>query len=106
MHELLITGKNQRRKGIKTLDLAKRLLDRGYYAPTVYFPITVEEAMLIEPTESESKQTIDAFCDAMLALIQETNDVPELVLNAPVRTPVSRVDEAQAARHPILRWES
>ncbi len=105
MHEALLSGRRQKRNGVKTLDIAKRLLDYGYYAPTVYFPIVIEEAMLIEPTESESKETIDAFCDAMLAIAGEAQDSPEMVLNAPTHTPVRRLDEATAARRPILRWQ-
>ncbi len=104
MHEALLSGRRQKRHGVKTLDMAKRLLDHGYYAPTVYFPLTVEEAMLIEPTESESKETIDAFCDAMLAIAEEAATDPDAVINAPEFTPVRRLDEATAARHPILRW--
>ncbi len=104
MHEVLLSGRRQKRNGIKTLDIAKRLLDYGYYAPTVYFPIVIEEAMLIEPTESESRETIDAFCDAMIAIAEEAQDSPQTILDAPQRTPVRRLDEATAARHPILHW--
>jgi glycine dehydrogenase subunit 2 len=104
MHEALLTGKKQRRNGVRTLDIAKRLLDYGYYAPTVYFPLIVEEAMLIEPTESESKESIDAFCDALLAIAQEVETEPELVTSAPHVTPVRRLDEATAARKPVLHW--
>jgi glycine dehydrogenase subunit 2 len=106
MHEVLLSGRRQKRHGVKTLDMAKRLLDHGYYAPTVYFPLTVEEAMLIEPTESESRETIDAFCDAMLAIAAEAEADPQAVVNAPEYTPVRRLDEATAARHPILRWDA
>lgn len=106
MHEALLSGRRQKRNGVKTLDIAKRLLDHGYYAPTVYFPITVEEAMLIEPTEAESKETIDAFCDAMLAIAEEASTDPDTVINAPESTPVRRLDEVTAARHPILRWQA
>ncbi|MGE0058156.1 MAG: aminomethyl-transferring glycine dehydrogenase subunit GcvPB [Dehalococcoidia bacterium] len=105
MHEALITGRRQRnRNGVKTLDIAKRLLDYGFYAPTVYFPLVVDEAMLIEPTESESKESIDAFCDALLAIAREAEENPELVQSAPHLTPVRRLDEATAARKPILHW--
>jgi glycine dehydrogenase subunit 2 len=104
MHEALLTGRKQRRQDVKTLDIAKRLLDYGYYAPTVYFPLVVDEAMLIEPTESESKESIDAFCEAMLAIAKEAESDPELVKSAPHVTPVRRLDEATAARKPILHW--
>jgi glycine dehydrogenase subunit 2 len=105
MHEALLTGRSQKRLGVKTLDIAKRLLDYGFYAPTVYFPLVVEEAMLIEPTETESREAIDAFCDAMLAIAHEAETEPELVRSAPHSTPVRRLDEATAARHPVLRWQ-
>jgi glycine dehydrogenase subunit 2 len=106
MHEALLTGRRQKqRSGVRTLDIAKRLLDYGYYAPTVYFPLVVEEAMLIEPTETESKEAIDAFCDAMLAIAREAESEPETVRSAPHTTPVRRLDEATAARKPVLRWE-
>lgn len=105
MHEALLTGRKQRRNhNVRTLDIAKRLLDYGYYAPTVYFPLIVEEAMLIEPTESETKEAIDAFCDVMLTIAREAEENPEVVLSAPQETPVRRLDEAGAARRPIVRW--
>jgi glycine dehydrogenase subunit 2 len=105
MHEALLTGRKQRNQNdVRTLDIAKRLLDYGYYAPTVYFPLVVDEAMLIEPTESESKESIDAFCDAMLAIAEEAASDPDLVKTAPHVTPVRRLDEATAARKPILHW--
>ena len=106
LHEALLTGKKQRENGVRTLDIAKRLLDYGYYAPTVYFPLVVDEAMLIEPTESESKEAIDAFCEAMLKIAQEAEFDPDLVTSAPHVTPVRRLDEATAARKPILRWQT
>ena len=106
LHEALLTGKKQRQNDVRTLDIAKRLLDYGYYAPTIYFPLVVDEALLIEPTESESKEAIDAFCDAMLAIAQESESDPELVTSAPHVTPVRRLDEAKAARKPILRWKT
>jgi glycine dehydrogenase subunit 2 len=105
MHEALLTGRRQKRAGVKTLDIAKRLLDYGFYAPTVYFPLVVEEAMLIEPTETESKEAIDAFCEAMLAIAREAETDPDLVRSAPHSTSVRRLDEATAARHPVLRWQ-
>jgi glycine dehydrogenase subunit 2 len=105
MHEALLSGRGQKRNGVRTIDIAKRLLDYGYYAPTVYFPLIVEEAMLIEPTESETKEAIDAFCDAMLAIAREAETDPDLLHEAPHSTPVRRLDEATAARRPILRWK-
>jgi glycine dehydrogenase subunit 2 len=104
MHEALFSAKRQKAHGVKALDIAKRLLDYGFHSPTMYFPLVVEEALLIEPTESESKETIDAFCDAMLAIAREAETEPELVRGAPHTTPLRRLDEAAAARKPRLRW--
>ncbi len=87
-----------------TLDVAKRLIDYGYHPPTIYFPLVVHGALMIEPTETESKQMIDEFCDALLAIAEEAKSAPELLKQAPVRAKVKRLDEATAARKPILRW--
>jgi glycine cleavage system P protein (glycine dehydrogenase) subunit 2 len=84
--------------------VAKRLLDHGFHAPTVYFPLTVEEAMLIEPTETESVETLDAFADALISIAGEADTDPEIVRGAPHSAPVRRLDEAAAARNPNLRW--
>ncbi len=104
MHEVVISGSRQKAKGVKTLDIAKRLIDYGFHPPTVYFPLTVDEAMMIEPTESETKETLDAFCDAMLAIAKEAEETPDLVRDAPTTAPLRRLDEATAARKPVLRW--
>jgi len=104
MHEVVFSGSRQKAKGVKTLDIAKRLIDYGFHPPTIYFPLMVDEAMLIEPTETESKETLDAFCDAMLAIAREAEDEPEVVRSAPHRAPLRRLDEATAARKPVLRW--
>lgn len=98
MHEFVLSGEWQKEKGIKTLDMAKRLLDFGFHAPTIYFPLIVHEAMMIEPTETESKETLDAFIDAMIQIAKECETNPETLLQAPKTTPVSRLDEARAAR--------
>jgi glycine dehydrogenase subunit 2 len=104
-HEFVISAKWQKEKyGVKALDIAKRLLDYGYHPPTIYFPLIVEEALMIEPTESESKETLDAFCDAMIAIAKECETNPDLVKNAPYTTPVKRLDEAKAARELKLRF--
>jgi len=92
------------RTGVRTLDVAKRLIDKGYHPPTIYFPLTVEEGMLIEPTETESLETLDAFADALLEIAREAVEDPELVKTAPHAAPVRRLDEATAARQPNLRW--
>ncbi len=105
MHEFVLSGARQRREhGVRTLDIAKRLLDYGYHPPTVYFPLLVEEAMMVEPTETEPLDALDAFVNALLAIAQEVESEPELVSGAPYTTPVRRLDEAGAARNPDLRW--
>ena len=98
MHEFVASGNKQKEKGIKTLDIAKRLLDKGFHAPTIYFPLNVSEAIMIEPTETESKQTLDDFIQAMLEINQECETNPEIVLNAPFNTPVRRVDDVKAVK--------
>lgn len=105
MHECIFTDRLQHRYGVTTLDIAKRLLDYGHHPPTIYFPLVVSGALMIEPTETETPETLDAFADAMLAIAQEAKDHPEWVRNAPHSTPVRRLDEARAARKPVLRWE-
>jgi glycine dehydrogenase subunit 2 len=91
--------------GVRTLDIAKRLIDHGYHPPTIYFPLIVEECLLIEPTETESIETLYAFADALIAVAAEAHDDPELLLTAPHDAPVRRLDEATAARQPDLRWQ-
>jgi glycine dehydrogenase subunit 2 len=100
-HEFVMSGKGLA-NGVRTLDVAKRLLDFGYHPPTIYFPLNVEECIMIEPTETESKETLDAFIDTMIRIAEEAERDPELVLNAPYTTVVNRLDEAQAARKPVL----
>jgi glycine dehydrogenase subunit 2 len=104
MHEVLFSGRRQKAQGAKTLDIAKRMIDYGYHPPTIYFPLVVEEALMIEPTESESKETLDAFCEAMLQIAREAEESPELLREAPHAAPLRRLDEATAARKPVLRW--
>jgi len=106
-HEFVISAKWQKEKcGVRALDIAKRLLDYGFHPPTIYFPLIVEEALMIEPTETESKETLDAFCDAMIKIAKECEADPELVRNAPHTTPVRRLDEARAARELNLRYQA
>jgi glycine dehydrogenase subunit 2 len=105
LHEVVFSDKNQLPNDVHTLDIAKRLMDFGFHPPTIYFPLIVSGALMIEPTESEPKEELDAFCDAMLAIAKEAEERPELVRSAPHTTPVRRLDEARAARNPILRWE-
>lgn len=103
-HEFVLSGRRQKKLGVRTLDMAKRLLDFGYHPPTIYFPLNVEEGMMIEPTETESKETLDAFCDALIQIAKEAEEDPEMVQTAPHTTVVSRLDETQAARKPVLRY--
>jgi len=104
MHEFVLSGAPMKRElQIKTLDLAKRLLDFGVHPPTVYFPLIVDEALLIEPTETETKETLDRFADIVAEILREAAEDPEVARNAPYTTPVRRLDEAQAARHPVVR---
>jgi len=105
LHEAVFTDKELEAKtGVKTLDVAKRLIDYGFHPPTVYFPLVVRGALMIEPTETETKQTLDAFVEAMLSIKSEAESDPELVKSAPHLTRVGRLDEARAARRPRLRW--
>lgn len=104
MHELVLSGSKQKALGVRTMDVAKRLMDFGFHPPTVYFPLIVDEALMIEPTESENVETLDRFADAMLEIAREARESPETVHAAPHTTPVGRVDEAGAARQPNLCW--
>ncbi len=103
-HEFVLSGKRQKQRGVRTTDIAKRLLDYGIHAPTIYFPLIVDEAIMIEPTETEPLEALDAFAEAMIQIAQEVERDPETVKSAPHRTPVGRLDEARAARRPVLRW--
>jgi glycine dehydrogenase subunit 2 len=103
-HEFVLSGSRQKKLGVRTLDMAKRLLDFGYHPPTIYFPLNVEECMMIEPTETESKETMDAFADVMIQIAKEVEENPEVVLDAPHTTIIGRLDEVQAARQPVLRY--
>jgi glycine dehydrogenase subunit 2 len=105
MHECVLTDRNLHDTGVSTLDVAKRLIDYGYHPPTVYFPLIVNGAIMIEPTESESLEGLDRFADALLAIAEEAREDPELVRTAPHHTRRSRLDETRAARQPILRWQ-
>jgi len=105
MHEVVFTDKRQSRKGVHTLDIAKRLIDYGFHPMTIYFPLIVSGAMLIEPTESVGRQELDQFIDAMRSIAREALEDPEMVLAAPHSTRIGRLDEAAAARRPVLRWK-
>ena len=102
-HEFVASARNLP-NGMKALDLAKGLLERGFYAPTIYFPLIVPEAVMVEPTETESKATLDAFTDAVREIVQLAHDDPERLHREPTSLPVGRLDEVAAARNPVLRW--
>jgi glycine dehydrogenase subunit 2 len=105
MHEFVATAKPLRdRTGIRAMDVAKRLIDLGYHPSTVYFPLVVDEAMMVEPTETETKATLEAYAEALRRAAREAREEPDLLRAAPVTTPVRRLDEARAARHLVLRW--
>jgi glycine dehydrogenase subunit 2 len=105
MHEVVLSARVLKQEyGVSALDVAKRLIDYGIHPPTMYFPLIVEEALMIEPTETESRETLDSFIDVMKAIAREAKESPELLRDAPHNTPNTRLDEARAARHPDLRW--
>ena len=105
MHECVFTGERQvQESGVHTTDIAKRLLDYGFHPPTIYFPLIVREAIMIEPTETESKETLDEFCEAMISIAREARENPDLVKSAPLTTPVKRLDDVLAARKPDVCW--
>jgi glycine dehydrogenase subunit 2 len=104
MHEFVLSGGPMKRElGVRTLDLAKRLLDYGFHPPTVYFPLLVEEALMVEPTETETRETLDAFADAIGAILREAATDPAIAAGAPYSTPVRRLDEVAAAKEPVIR---
>lgn len=103
-HEFVSSAKHLKKHGVRVMDIAKRLIDLGFHPPTVYFPLVVEEALMVEPTETESKETIDALADAMNRAVREASSDPDLLHDAPVTTPVRRPDEARAARDLRIRW--
>jgi glycine dehydrogenase subunit 2 len=105
MHEFVLGGEPMKRElQLRTLDLAKRLLDFGFHPPTVYFPLLVDEALMVEPTETETRETLDAFAEAIAAILREAEgEGPEVARGAPYSTPVRRLDEVVAAKHPIIR---
>lgn len=105
-HEFVISGSKQKALGVRTLDIAKRLLDFNYHPPTIYFPLNVSECMMIEPTETESKETLDGFIDTMIQIAEEAENDPDIVLEAPHTTVIGRLDETLAARKPVLRYEA
>lgn len=105
-HEFVLSGSKQKEHGVRTLDMAKRLLDFGVHPPTIYFPLNVEEGMMIEPTETESKETLDYFIDAMIQIAEEAKNDSDKVLEAPHSTIIDRLDETTAARKPVLKFDN
>lgn len=103
-HEFVMAGLKGAPKGVSTLDVAKRLLDYGYHPPTIYFPLIIDSALMIEPTETESKETLDGFIDSMIKIAEEAKENPEILINAPHNTPVKRLDEVKAARNPVVKY--
>ena len=105
MHEFVVSARQLKREyGVSALDVAKRLMDYGFHPPTIYFPLIVPEALMIEPTETEPKERLDEFADAMLAIAREVKDDPEVVKSAPTSRPVRRLDEVKAAKQPVVRY--
>jgi glycine dehydrogenase subunit 2 len=104
-HEFVFDGLKDKSTGVTTMDVAKRLLDYGYHAPTIYFPLLFHESLMIEPTENESKETLDGFIDVMRKIAEEAKTDPELVKTAPHTTPIGRVDDVLAAKHPITTYK-
>jgi glycine cleavage system P protein (glycine dehydrogenase) subunit 2 len=105
MHECVLSSDSAKMNGVKTIDVAKRLLDYGFYAPTIYFPLIVPEALMIEPTETESKDMLDCFIDVMSRIHKESQDNPDMLKNAPHEMPIKRLDEVAAARNPDISWK-
>ena len=105
MHEFVFNGLKDKSTGVTTMDVAKRLLDYGYHAPTIYFPLLFHEAMMIEPTENESKETIDGFIQVMRTIATEAAENPDLVKSAPTNATITRIDDVQAAKNPILTYK-
>jgi glycine dehydrogenase subunit 2 len=104
LHECVFTDKKQIEYGVSTLDIAKRLIDYGFHPPTIYFPLVVNGALMIEPTETESRESIDQFIDAMIRIAGEAKENPQSLHDAPMKSKITRVDEVTAARKPVLRW--
>ncbi len=104
MHECVFTDKYQHEYGVTTLDIAKRLIDYGFHPPTIYFPLVVSGALMVEPTETEPKETIDNFIETMINISEEAKENPDILKNAPTKTRITRVDEVRAARYPVLKW--
>jgi len=106
MHEFVLSAQRQKKEDVSAMDISKRLIDFGFHPPTTYFPLIVKEALMIEPTETESRETLDEFIEAMIQIAKEAEEQPDKVQNAPHKSPIGRLDETKAARKPKLRWQS
>ena len=106
MHECVFSASRQAKSGVHAIDIAKYLIDKGYHPPTIYFPLIVKESIMIEPTETESKETLDEFIDVMIEIARLAKENPSAVTQAPLHMPIKRLDETKAAREPNLRWQS
>ena len=104
-HEFVFDGLRDKSTGVTTLNVAKRLLDHGYHAPTIYFPLLFHESLMIEPTETESRETLDRFVEVMRSIAREARETPDVVINAPQNTPITHPDDTEAALHPILTYD-
>jgi glycine dehydrogenase subunit 2 len=104
-HEFVFNGLKDKSTGVTTMDVAKRLLDYGYHAPTIYFPLLFHESLMIEPPENESKETLDGFISVMRKIAQEAKENPDIVKSAPHDTPIGRVDDVLAAKHPVVTYK-
>jgi glycine dehydrogenase subunit 2 len=104
-HEFVFNGLKDKSTGVTTMDVAKRLLDYGYHAPTIYFPLLFHESLMIEPPENESKETLDGFIAVMRKIAQEAKENPDIVKSAPHNTPIGRVDDVLAAKHPVVTYK-
>ncbi|PIQ90873.1 MAG: glycine dehydrogenase (aminomethyl-transferring), partial [Candidatus Omnitrophica bacterium CG11_big_fil_rev_8_21_14_0_20_41_12] len=105
MHECVFSAARQAKNGVHAIDIAKYLIDQGFHPPTIYFPLIIKEALMIEPTETESKETIDAFIKVMIEIARLAEEDPSAVTNAPLKMPIKRLDEVRAARQPDLSWK-
>jgi glycine dehydrogenase subunit 2 len=105
MHEVIFSDKKQLKHGVRNADISKRLIDYGFYPPTMSFPLIVQGAIMVEPTETENREELDLFIDAMRSIDQEAAENPEILKHAPYTTKVGRLDEVAAARKPVLRWK-
>jgi len=105
MHEFVASGENLKKYGVRTLDIAKRLLDFGFHSPTIYFPLIVKEALMIEPTETESRDTLNLFAEVLIKILEEAKQNPEILRNSPHRTPIKRLDEVKAVRELDVKYE-